>query len=200
MSSSIMSDAENVGLHDWHRKYLTLFQHEPLLSHVRAEKKQELERRWTKVKKLGQGGSGEVFEGINRTNGRKEAIKFVHVPANNMGEFLRETNIAREIAQAYPEHLLPIHDIHYLEFKEDPYSTVFFVSFPLADKGSLETNMSSLWKLSAEEFFGYVFGLFCALEVLHRSGIVHNDLKPDNILVFPKHDVKVADFGLMYSD
>jgi serine/threonine protein kinase len=123
---------------------------------------------------IGAGGMGEVYRARDSRLDRIVAVKVCH---ERFGErFERE---ARAIAALNHPHICQIYDVgpdylvmEYVEGKP--------VSGPLA--------LSEVLRLSAQ--------MADALDAAHSKGVVHRDLKPDNILVTKSGDIKLLDFGL----
>ncbi len=148
---------------------------------------------------LGVGGMGRVYRAVHIHINRVAAIKVLHeqiaVDPAFQARFLRE---AQAVAALHHPNIVDI-----LDFNED--KGVFYLVMEYVPDGSLR----SLLKDHAEQQrrLPLTVGLDLvrqaaeALDYAHRSGMVHRDIKPDNLLL--KHDpstgkdiVKVADFGL----
>lgn len=128
--------------------------------------------------KLGEGGMGEVFRGVDTRLGRPVAIKFAH--ARFGSRFARE---ARAISSLNHPNICTLYDVgpNYLvmELLEGP---------TLAErlhKGPIPFN----------EAVPLALQVASALEAAHNRGIIHRDLKPGNIML-TRSGVKVLDFGL----
>ncbi len=77
------------------------------------------------------------------------------------------------------------------------YGSFFYISFEHFTGQSLRNRMAGP-PLSAEQKIAIFFQIANALAAVHRLGIVHRDVKPENILVNDSLQVKLADFGLAY--
>jgi hypothetical protein len=147
------------------------------------------------IKKLGEGGMGQVYLGEHVKMGRRSAIKvmnpsMVHDP-DAVARFNREAANASRITHP---HVCAIYD-----FGETPDGLIylameFIEGEPLTD---LLTREGALSLPRAARIF---FQTADALQAAHDLGIVHRDLKPDNIMVSRARDgadsVKVVDFGI----
>src|SRR5436305_9378114 len=131
--------------------------------------------------KLGEGGMGEVFRGVDTRLGRPVAIKFAHERFS--ARFDRE---ARAISSLNHPNICTLYDIgpNYLvmELVEGETIADRLKSGPLPVKTALS----------------YASQIMAALVEAHGKGIVHRDLKPANIMI-AKSGVKVLDFGLAKS-
>lgn len=149
-------------------------------------------------RKLGSGGMGEVYLAEHRLLKRPCALKRIHAKYLHNGEQLRR--FEREV-QATARLRHP--------------NTVEIYDYGIADDGTFFYVMEYLPGMSLEELVGkhgpqtpervvYLLRQVCgALREAHTGGLVHRDIKPGNIVVFPAgtpHDmVKLVDFGLVHS-
>jgi serine/threonine-protein kinase len=147
------------------------------------------------VKKLGEGGMGQVYLGEHVKMGRRSAIKvmnpsMVHDP-DAVARFNREAANASRITHP---NVCAIYD-----FGETPDGLIylameFIEGEPLTD---VLQRVGALPVARAAQIFAQVAD---ALQAAHDLGIVHRDLKPDNIMVSRGRDgadvVKVVDFGI----
>ena len=130
------------------------------------------------VEKLGEGGMGVVYKGIDTRLGRTVAIKVVN--AQFTQRFERE---AKAISALNHPHICTLYDVG--EHEGAPYLVMEYVEGkPL--KGPLPVG----------EALQYAIQICKALAAAHKAGVVHRDLKPDNILLTSEGSVKVLDFGL----
>jgi eukaryotic-like serine/threonine-protein kinase len=128
--------------------------------------------------KIGEGGMGEVFRGIDTRLGRPVAIKIVQQKFN--ARFERE---ARAISSLNHPHICTLYDIG--------------PNYLVMELLEGETIAARLKKgpLPADEALRYATQIGEALADAHEHGIVHRDLKPGNIML-TKSGAKVLDFGL----
>ena len=141
------------------------------------------------VELAGAGGMGDVYRARDTKLGRDVAIKVLPpvftTDADRLARFERE---ARMLASLNHPHLLTVHDVGNVDGR--PYLVTAFV-----DGGTLKTwalAEKRTWRQSVELLVGVADGL----AVAHAAGIVHRDVKPDNILVSRHGDATLADFGL----
>lgn len=105
------------------------------------------------------------------------------------GFALREVELLRKL-DGHPNI------IKLLDVRRDPQDNVYLV-FDLIDNDLLGIlSFAEASHLSARQIAGYMKDLFEALDFCHGLGIVHRDVKPENILVTREGVVKLADFGL----
>ncbi len=148
---------------------------------------------------LGVGGMGVVVAAHHLALGQSFAIKFLHPQIAREGEakarFLRE---ARAAAQLRGEHVVRVTDTGALESGTGP--DVPFLVMELLDGQSLGTLLRAGRRFGPDESVLYMLQAAEALAEAHRQGMVHRDLKPDNLFLARRADgtpfVKVVDFGI----
>jgi eukaryotic-like serine/threonine-protein kinase len=137
---------------------------------------------------LGAGGMGTVFRAVDSKLNRPVAIKFLSddlADAAARRRFQREAQMASSLNHP---HILTVYDVG--EFDGRQYLVTEFV-----DGGTLKTWIQREprnWEDVAHLLTGVADGLAAA----HQAGILHRDVKPDNILVTASGYAKLADFGL----
>ncbi|MFQ6328811.1 protein kinase domain-containing protein [Nocardia sp. CWNU-33] len=138
---------------------------------------------------LGSGGTGQVWLAHDSVTQRDVALKLlaaVHaVDAISRQRFTREARLA---AQVRGPHLVPIHTFGELDGRL--YIDMEFIE---------GTNVSGLLRrdgsMSPARAVEIVAQTAAALDLAHRAGLVHRDVKPSNIMVSPSGFVHLIDFG-----
>ena len=145
---------------------------------------------------LGQGGMGVVYSGVHPLLGRKVAIKVLnhHVAhAEAAARFLQEARAASRLRHPNIVDVFAfgqMFDGHYYQVME------------LLEGESLRAVLHRDGALPLAQARAVIVGVLSALGAAHRTGIVHRDIKPDNIFlcaplaVVAAGDVKILDFGL----
>ncbi|MGB7068711.1 MAG: protein kinase [Pyrinomonadaceae bacterium] len=139
------------------------------------------------VEKLGEGGMGAVYLADDLKLHRKVAVKVLrdsfYSDKTALHRFEREAIAAS--ALNHP-NILTIYEIG--ETDGAPFMVSEFV-----EGVSLKAKN---WKMDLAESVDIVIQIASALDTAHRNGIVHRDIKPDNIMIRDDGLVKVLDFGL----
>jgi eukaryotic-like serine/threonine-protein kinase len=132
------------------------------------------------VSLIGTGGMGEVYKARDTRLGRTVAIKVLHTPSADLRQrFERE---ARVVAALQHPHICTLIDIG--DHGGVDYIVMEFLDgLPLACPQPLDRLVQ------------YGVQIADAVDAVHRRGVIHRDLKPDNILI-TNHGVKILDFGI----
>jgi len=141
------------------------------------------------LEKLGEGGMGIVYKAQDTTLDRLVALKFMppHLSASaeDKARFIQEAKSAATLNHA---NICTIHDIKEEEGRN-------FIVMEFVDGVTLRDKFAEA-PVPVKEAVAYAIQIGEALEEAHSKGIVHRDIKSDNIMVTKKNQVKVMDFGL----
>jgi serine/threonine-protein kinase len=150
-----------------------------------------LQDRYRLVEHLGEGSMGVVYRAHDETLSRDVAIKFLLPERFAGGEastrFLRE---ARAVARLSHPNIVTLYDVGH----EENWHYLVLEYIPGQDLHALMIERGG--PLRAHEALHAIRGVLAALAYAHAQEIVHRDVKPENILLTPDGQVKVADFGL----
>lgn len=139
---------------------------------------------------IGVGGMGRVYRGVHQTLGRHVAIKLL--PASVAGDsgfmqrFVREAQIA---AQLNHPNLISCYD-----FGDSPFGYYFVMEY--VEGESVADWLIAHYRMKVEQAIPIMQQVCLGLGYAHSAGIIHRDIKPDNILLTKDGVVKVADLGL----
>jgi serine/threonine-protein kinase len=139
-------------------------------------------------RELGQGGMATVYLAEDLKHHRKVAIKVLREDlAASMGSarFLREIEIA---AQLQHPNILPLLD------SGDADGFLYYV-MPYVTGQSLRERLAREGELPVHEAVRLISEVVDALAYAHEHGVVHRDIKPDNVMISGRHAL-VADFGV----
>ncbi len=150
--------------------------------------KDALADRYTLERALGAGGMATVYLARDMRHNRKVAIKVMHPElAALIGaeRFLKEIETTANLQHP---HILPLFDSGRVE------GTVFYV-MPYVQGESLRSRLTRETQLPVADAIRIAVEVAAGLDYAHRHGVIHRDIKPDNVLF---HDGRalVADFGI----
>jgi serine/threonine kinase PknH len=138
---------------------------------------------------LGEGAIGVVYLALREEDGELVALKVLKpgLADNDVfrARFLREVRVAGDVR--HPQ-LVPV-----LAAGED--AGRFFLASAYVDGGSLADRLETAERLSAPDAVATAREVAAGLQALHAVGIVHRDVKPDNVLLTPA-GAALTDFGL----
>ncbi len=140
------------------------------------------------VRELGRGGMSVVWHATDLRHNRDVAIKFLrpHVAAMlGRGRFLREIEL---LAQLRHPHIVPL-------FDSGETDGLLYYVMPLEPGRSLRARLTSAGPLAIDDAVRILRDVSGALAHAHRFGVVHRDVKPENVLLVDRHAM-VTDFGI----
>ncbi len=163
-----------------------------------SEQERVLAGRYQVGELVGRGGMADVFEGQDLRLGRKIAIKLLKSDLANDENF--ESRFAKEAqASAKMAHptIVRIYDAGE-EVSTDSNGNQIKTPFIIMEyvKGKLLRDLMHDKRLSIGEAIDFAKGVLTALEISHRAGIIHRDIKASNIMITEEGQVKVMDFGI----
>jgi serine/threonine protein kinase len=147
------------------------------------------------IEKLGEGGMGEVWLAVHPTIQKKVAVKILHAKfVSNKQILSRFMQEAKAVNQIEHKNLVDI-----FTFGELPDKRPYFVMEYLQGK-SLTQYLKKKGVLPYSEIL-IILGQLCkALDVAHQAGVIHRDIKPDNLHLILDEGappfVKILDFGI----
>src|SRR3954465_82918 len=139
---------------------------------------------------IGTGGMSTVYRAFDTVLERRVAIKVMHretaTDSDQLERFRRE---ARAVAQLNHPHIVTVIDA--AEDDGAPY-----IVFEYVEGETLKDRIRRHGRLPIQESIAYAIEVARALGVAHERGIVHRDVKPQNVLVDEEGSAKVTDFGI----
>jgi eukaryotic-like serine/threonine-protein kinase len=142
---------------------------------------------------LGRGGMGEVWRARETATDARVALKFLReelaADADAKKRFVREARLAARVRHPNVVALLEV---------EDTQAQPFLVMELLVGE-TLGARLRRKGRLDCAELAAIALPMFHAVEAAHAAGVVHRDLKPDNVFVARDGDavrVRVLDFGI----
>jgi eukaryotic-like serine/threonine-protein kinase len=149
-----------------------------------------IDARYQVVRRIARGGMATVYEAIDIRLERRVALKVMHAALAEDDEFVDRFNSeARAAAQLSHPGIVAV-------FDQGRDGSVVYLAMEYVPGRTLRQVMHERQVLPYHEALALLVPVLDALTVAHRSGIVHRDVKPENVLVTPDGRAKVADFGL----
>ncbi|HET7236113.1 MAG TPA: BTAD domain-containing putative transcriptional regulator, partial [Actinomycetota bacterium] len=139
---------------------------------------------------IGKGSFGVVHRAIQPHVGREVAIKSIDPDLANDPGFVRRFEAeAQIIARLENPHIVPLYD--YWRDPDGAYLVMRYLS-----GGSLRRRLEEGGRIPSAELAGLVDQVAQALSSAHRQGIVHRDVKPENVLLDTDGNAYLSDFGI----
>jgi serine/threonine protein kinase len=156
---------------------------------------QVLNNRFRVESKIGEGGFGAVYRGVQLATGRKVALKLLHPEMtkddNLVARFRREGMVLCNLRDA--------HTITTYDFDQTPDGTLY-IAMELLEGKSLHQLFHEQAPLEWRRMFKILSEMCSSLAEAHAQGIVHRDLKPENVYLESRPGnpefVKILDFGI----
>ncbi len=149
-----------------------------------------LDHRYEILDRLGKGGQGAVFRAFDKKLNEELAIKILILnPAlaeELMDSFLREVKLSRKITH---RNVVRLYDI-------GQSGGVHYLTMELIIGMDFNHYMFEHWPMSYSDLLNIFKQIVEGLNAAHQLGIVHRDVKPQNILLTSDGTVKITDFGI----
>ena len=138
--------------------------------------------------RIGAGGMGEVYRAVDTRLNRPVAIKFLPSELADSSARRRFQQEAQMASALNHPHILTVHEAGEFDGRQ-------YLVTELVDGGTLK-DWAKSERRSWRQIVELMIGVADALAAAHAVGILHRDIKPDNILVTTSGYAKLADFGL----
>src|SRR5215203_6024855 len=139
---------------------------------------------------IGVGGMGEVYRATDLTLGQSVALKFLPVEAASnqrlLERFHGEVRVARQVSHP---NVCRVYDIGQIEGMP-------FLSMEYIDGEDLASLLHRIGRLPGDKAIETARKICAGLSAAHDKGVIHRDLKPQNIMMNKRGEVIIMDFGL----
>lgn len=143
---------------------------------------------------LGVGGMGQVYSALQISMNRRVAFKILTPRLAKNPEFReRFTREARNAGRLQHPNLIAVHDV-------DESQGLYFFSMELVEGDTLKKIIADQGTILEERALLIIRSCLEGLSYAHAKGLIHRDIKPDNIMVTSDNQVKIADLGLSRLD
>lgn len=139
---------------------------------------------------IGVGGMADVYKGVDVIDNKPVAIKILKKEFAENEEFLRRfRNESKAIAVLSHPNIVKIYDVGFSE-------KIQYIVMEYIDGITLKEYIEEEKVLTWKDTVHFVIQILRALQHAHDKGIVHRDIKPQNIMMFTDGTIKVMDFGI----
>ncbi|MDW8104112.1 MAG: protein kinase [Armatimonadota bacterium] len=146
------------------------------------------------LREVGEGGMAKVFEAEDQTIGRRVALKLLVIPpAVSEREKCLLLQRFQQEAQAAGVLSHP-NIITVYEVGED--GDLHYIAMEMLTGTTLRQLLRHRGRLAADQALSILLQVARALDYAHRQGVIHRDVKPDNIVLTDEGSVKLTDFGI----
>ncbi|WP_437801544.1 protein kinase domain-containing protein [Sorangium sp. So ce693] len=166
---------------------------------MRPQAGQVINNKYRLVRLIGDGGMGSVYEARHEVLGTTVALKFLHPELSRRSglvqRFLQEARVSAQIQSA---HVVRVSDV------DQTASGLAFIVMEYLEGKTLQTLYEELYRagvrLGYPDALEYTMQMLEGVEAAHRAGVVHRDLKPDNVIITKTAKgeplIKLLDFGI----
>jgi eukaryotic-like serine/threonine-protein kinase len=167
---------------------LTLLPMDTTLSSLQAG--QLLDGRYRVGSWIARGGMATVYMGTDTKLDRTVALKIAHPELTSDREFVRRfSDEARSVARLSSPNVVGVYD-------QGAHGDLLYLVMEYVPGRTLRDLLRERGRLSPREALDIISGVLSGLAAAHLAGIIHRDVKPENVLLGDGNTIKVADFGL----
>lgn len=149
-----------------------------------------LNDRYRIIEKIGSGGMADVYKGIDTKLEREVAIKILKQEYSDDPQYLRRlSREAQAMVSIQNEHVVTFYDVG----NEDD---IHYLVMEYVSGRTLRELMDENGPMKPHDAVELICSVLNALSDAHRIGVVHRDVKPQNILITDDGLVKLTDFGI----
>ncbi|OWF53186.1 serine/threonine-protein kinase 10-like isoform X2 [Mizuhopecten yessoensis] len=143
---------------------------------------------WEVIGELGDGAFGKVYKAVNKETGKLAALKQVEIKSEeDLEDFTVEIDI---LSDCRHHNVVSLYEAFY-------WDSYLWMYLEFCGGGALDSIMVDLEKPLTEKMIRYVCHEMCvAMNFLHKSHVIHRDIKAGNVLLTLDGEVKLADFGV----
>ena len=139
---------------------------------------------------IGVGGMAMVYKAYDSIDDRVVAIKILREEFASNEEFRRRfKNESKAIAILSHPNIVKVYDVSFGD-------TLQYIAMEYVDGITLKEYIEQQGTLRWQEAVHFTVQILKALEHAHKKGIIHRDIKPQNIILLQDGTIKVADFGI----
>ena len=150
----------------------------------------KLDGRYEITELIGIGGMADVYKAVDLVENRTVAVKILKNEFADNDDFVRRFRTeSKAIAVLSHPNIVRIYDVGFSD-------RIQFIVMEYIDGITLKEFMEQQGVLKWKDSVHFIIQILRALQHAHDRGIVHRDIKPQNIMLFPDGTIKVMDFGI----
>ncbi len=150
----------------------------------------KLDGRYEITELIGVGGMADVYKATDIIDNKIVAVKILKKEFAENEEFLRRfRNESKAIALLSHPNIVKVHDVGFSD-------KIQFIVMEYIDGITLKEYIENEKVLTWKDSVHFIIQILRALQHAHDRGIVHRDIKPQNIMLFTDGTIKVMDFGI----
>ncbi len=150
-----------------------------------------LDGRYRVATKIATGGTSTVYRGLDTRLDRPVALKVMDSRYSGDQQFLNRFQLeARSVARLKDSGLVAVYD----QGRDDRHP---FLVMELVEGGTLRELLAERGPMPPYAVAAVLRPVLGGLAAAHRAGLVHRDVKPENVLISDEGEVKIVDFGLV---
>lgn len=150
----------------------------------------KIEGRYLISELVGVGGMANVYKATDVADGKQVAVKILREEFYENEEFLRRfKNESKAIAMLSHPNIIKVYDVCFTR-------NIRCIVMEYVDGITLKEYMEEQKPLGWKETLHFVLQILNALAHAHSRGIVHRDIKPQNVMLLPDASIKITDFGI----
>src|SRR5256884_1614128 len=149
--------------------------------------------RYKLIDELGRGSFATVYIARDTKNNRIYAVKIMHVEFSDDGELLARFQREADILS----HLSDPHIVRIFDYGDE--SEIHYIVMDYIDGQTLKYHTLTHGQMDAFRALDYAKQIAAGLDTAYKHGVVHRDIKPQNIVINSQDVVKITDFGLARS-
>ena len=149
--------------------------------------------RYKLIDELGRGSFATVYIARDTKNNRIYAVKIMHVEFSDDGELLARFQREADILS----HLSDPHIVRIFDYGDE--SDIHYILMDYIDGQNLKYHTLTHGPMDAFRALDYAKQIAMGLDTAYKHGVVHRDIKPQNIVINSQDVVKITDFGLARS-
>ena len=139
---------------------------------------------------IGQGGMAYVYRAYDRIENRWVAIKILREELSDNSDFLRRfRNESKAIAVLSHPNIVKVYDVSFGD-------RIQYIVMEYVDGITLKQYIEQQGEIKWREALYFTVQILQALQHAHERGIIHRDIKPQNIMLLEDGSIKVMDFGI----